>query len=193
MLNFWATGTVPVEALAAAAGANSADAEQVLKLLQELSIEKLLEVQEKLPEVAESVRIPLRTYFAYVFQYPTYVAAALRPLGPVVEKNGTPEAFLTEDPLKVLESGSYNRIPLLFLYTKEEGIVYEVFLRQIGVTPIHTDFEDYIPRDLELKKGSNESIKLAQEIKELYYKDKTPSLETKKEFWNVSTQNTAKQ
>lgn len=112
--------------------------------------------------------------------------AASRPFGPVVEKAGTPGAFLTETPLQVLKSAKYHKVPAIFLYTKEEAIVMEIYLSKSGLQPIHKDFENSIPLDLQLSKGSNESLNLAQEIKRFYYKDKEPSLDTKREYYNVS-------
>lgn len=109
----------------------------------------------------------------------------MRPLGPVVEKAGTPGAFLTEHPLKILKSGNYNKIPLLFLYTKEEGMLMELFRKRINVPPIHTNFEDYIPQDFKVTKNSDESKTVAESIKQFYYRDKQPSLDTKPEFYNV--------
>lgn len=103
-----------------------------------------------------------------------------------MENSGTPGAFLTNSPLEVLNSGKYSQVPLLILYDKDEGIVFNVFMDKLGLPCIHSKFEDYVPRCLKLKENDKEFMALAQEIKRFYYGDKEPSSETKREFYNVS-------
>lgn len=107
----------------------------------------------------------------------------------MVEEFETNGAFLTEYPLNLLQFGKYHQIPLLFLYTKREAIVLEIFLNRRGIPIVHSDFENYVPKTLKLKKGSKESKSLAEEIKRFYYGEKQPSTETKDEYYNVSSKN----
>lgn len=102
-----------------------------------------------------------------------------------MEKYGTDGAFLTEDPQNLLKTGKFHSVPLLVSYTKEEGILLDIFLRNLGAPPIYSDLEDYVPKYLKLKRGSEKSKILAEEIKRFYYGDKEPSSETSSENFNV--------
>lgn len=55
-----------------------------------------------------------------------------------------------------------------------------------NLEPIHRDLENLVPYDFSLEFGGNESKKLAQKIKEYYYKDTDPSLDTLEAFIKVS-------
>lgn len=103
-----------------------------------------------------------------------------------MENVRTPGAFLTDSPLNILKSGKYNRVPLLYLYNKYEGIVFDIFMSKLGLPAVHAKFDDYVPRCLQLKEESKEFRDLAEEIKRFYYGDKEPSPETKEEYYNVS-------
>lgn len=104
-----------------------------------------------------------------------------------MEPPGTPGAFLTEYPLEILTSGKYNKIPIIFLYTKEEAIVLKVFITKLGTPMVLDDFQNYIPRDLNIKKGSEKSKSLAQAIKDFYFKGKEPTSESStQEYYNVN-------
>lgn len=76
-------------------------------------------------------------------------------------------------------------MPTLFLYTKEEGIVLDIFLSKLGIPPVHSNMEDFVPGCFNLAKGSKESRILAEKIKQFYYGDKEPSLETQSENHKV--------
>lgn len=69
-------------------------------------------------------------------------------------------------------------MPLLVGYADAEGVLSTILERRTGGEPIHKNFEQLVPRDFNLERGSEKSKKIAQEIKEYYYGDKNPSLET---------------
>lgn len=56
--------------------------------------------------------------------------------------------------------------------------------------PIRKSFENYVPHNFGLEKGSEESKLVAQKIKEFYYGDQEPSWETLAKFIEVSKTNT---
>lgn len=76
-------------------------------------------------------------------------------------------------------------MPLLIGHTDAEGIFGITFRELANKEPIHENFESFVPHDFNLKVGSEESKRIAQQIKEFYYKNKEPSKETLNEFVNV--------
>lgn len=77
-----------------------------------------------------------------------------------------------------MQSGTYNKVPFLTGYTDAEGILSVILSARKGVEPIHRDFELMVPVAFGLKRGSEKSKQIAQQIKDFYYGDKEPSLET---------------
>lgn len=55
-----------------------------------------------------------------------------------------------------------------------------------GQKPIHTDFENFVPHAFGIERGSNESKQIAQKIKNFYYNENEPSLETLTNYIEVS-------
>lgn len=95
-------------------------------------------------------------------------------------------AFLPEDPTKILQSGAYNKVPLLIGYNDAEGILSVTFTAATGNKPIHKDFEDLVVAKFDLDRGSEKSKRVARKIKDFYYGNKEPSLDTLETFVQVS-------
>jgi carboxylesterase type B len=94
-------------------------------------------------------------------------AAGKLPFAPVIEKP-SPGAFITEEPLKIIKSGSYNKIPIVFGYTTREGMLFEIWIKPRKPT-MPKDFETLIPFMLEVERGSDASKNIANKIKQFYY------------------------
>lgn len=92
-----------------------------------------------------------------------------RPFGPVIETPPKETSFITAEPLDIIASGEYNKVPVLIGYCKDEGIFTEVILHRVGKEAIHNDFEVLIHHKLSLNKGSETSKGIAGRIKEFYY------------------------
>lgn len=105
--------------------------------------------------------------------------------GPGIERPSE-VAFLDEEPRNILQSGSYNKVPILTGYTDAEGILSVIIAARKGDEPIHKDFEEFVPLAFGLEKGSEKSKQIAQRIKQFYYGDKIPSQETLDAFILVS-------
>lgn len=80
---------------------------------------------------------------------------------------------LTEEPIDLIRSGNYNRVPILMGYNNLEGILAEITLGD----KLEADFESQVPYELDLEKGSDESKEIARRIKEFYYGDAEPTKE----------------
>lgn len=116
-----------------------------------------------------------------------FCANEKRPYGPVIETPPTESSVIAADPLDIIESGNYNKVPVLMGYCKDEGIFSEVVLKRVGKEPIHEDFEVFIHHRLGLKKGSNISKSIAEKIKEFYYPKLKPQFDSIQAFYEVNT------
>lgn len=108
-----------------------------------------------------------------------------RPYGPVIEKPAKDTSFITEDPLKILTSGNYNKVPILIGYCKDEGIFTEAILTRVGKESIHTDFEDVINYRMGIIKGSDVSKRVARKIQEFYYPKGRSKFDPVQAFYDV--------
>jgi carboxylesterase type B len=86
------------------------------------------------------------------------------PFGPVIEKQ-SPGAFITEEPLKIIKAGRYNKVPMVFGYTSREGMMFATVMKP----EMPKDFESLIPHMLKVERGSDSSKNIANKIKQFYY------------------------
>jgi carboxylesterase type B len=143
---------------------------EILQRLNELPVDKLYEIYEKVAVMCDALQN----------------AAGKLPFAPVIEKP-SPGAFITEEPLKIIKSGSYNKIPIVFGYTTREGMLFEIWIKPRKPT-MPKDFETLIPFMLEVERGSDSSKNIANKIKQFYYG--TPGSEDQLDnFYLIHTDN----
>lgn len=106
-----------------------------------------------------------------------------RAFGPVVEKLST-EAFLTEDPVKILREGKYNKVPIMIGCNNNEGLLYEVARRTRNLKG-SVNFENEIPHNLGVVK-SEEATNVAEKIKKFYKIEELSSDEKTMALYDVS-------
>ncbi|XP_064211368.1 uncharacterized protein LOC655784 [Tribolium castaneum] len=119
----------------------------------------------------------------------TFIASRIRPFGPVVEKYATESAFLTQEPLQIIKSGTFNKVPLIIGNNSREGILAEVARKVFGENVIGTSFEDEIYFYLKLERGSGESKQIAQKIKDFYFNGEDRSEHNNEKFYLLKTDN----
>lgn len=106
-----------------------------------------------------------------------------------MEKPSSEPAFLPEDPVKLLKSGNYAKVPLMIGFTTREGMLGEVIMKERpGEFKVITEFEDAIPYFLNIPKGSDMVKKTAERIKRFYYGDEEPTLENVDRYYVVSSE-----
>lgn len=88
-----------------------------------------------------------------------------------MENKNCCDPLLTREPYDVFKSGEYNDIPVIIGYCKKEGNLHEAFANLEGRKPIHTNFDEVVPYNLNLEPESQEFKEVANKIKEFYYKD----------------------
>lgn len=92
-----------------------------------------------------------------------------RPFGPTIEKPN-PDPFITREPYDVLVSGDYADVPAIIGYCNREGNLSEGFANMLeDRKPIHTEFDDLVPCDLNISKESVQFKELAKKVYEFYY------------------------
>ncbi|XP_026726289.1 cholinesterase 1-like [Trichoplusia ni] len=89
---------------------------------------------------------------------------------PCIERDTGSEAFLTESPLKILQKGSYKKLPMLYGFSNMEGISrlpnYEQWKHVMN-----EKFSEFLPADLTFK-SDVEREEVAEKIKKFFFGDK---------------------
>ncbi|KAI4468814.1 carboxylesterase [Holotrichia oblita] len=166
--NTWAWGNVNGKILCDKLQYSTDDESEMLEFLREVPVDKLYSTH-LIP--ADVMRVDLR-----------------RPLGPVIEKISPYEpAFLAEDPMDIILQGKHQKVPFLLGYLSREGMLIDVIVPKDR--QLITDFEEAIPFNLGIPKGTPLSLKTAEKIKQFYYSDKQPSLDDKDTLYKLQTDN----
>ncbi|KAI5642276.1 carboxylesterase family domain-containing protein [Phthorimaea operculella] len=106
---------------------------------------------------------------------------------PCVERDtGVEEMFLDDAPINILKKGDYNKVPVLYGFANMEGLFrvtagYEEFM-----AGMKKKFSDYLPIDLQFK-DQIEKDKVANEVKEFYFKNKKIDNDTILEYIDYHT------
>lgn len=116
--------------------------------------------------------------------YQNLLGGGGRPYGPSPE-GASQNAFLPDDPINLLRSGNYYKVPLIIGHCNMEGILGLVWEPLHGRQPIHKDFENFVPCKFGLKRGSEESKRIAHRIKQFYYQNRVPSVESIQNYVEV--------
>uniref|UniRef100_V5GUX3 Esterase n=1 Tax=Anoplophora glabripennis TaxID=217634 RepID=V5GUX3_ANOGL len=166
-LNGWARGKKhSIHLLAEKLGIESTNDRVILEQLQKVSIEDLSNAANKLVD-------------------PFYVGK-IRPFGPIVEIK-SPKSFLSEEPINLIKSGRYHKVPLIMGYCSREGIfVYGMCTTTKG-SHLLID-ETIIPYSMNLRIGSDQYNSVVSSIKKFYFNDRDPS-ENKDDIYRLYTDN----
>ncbi|KAK9875460.1 hypothetical protein WA026_007854 [Henosepilachna vigintioctopunctata] len=145
----WARGQRGAEEIMKYLGIKEDNDETILDILQKMSARKLVAAQSKLPELM--------------------LAGQHRYFGPIIEKPSE-DAFLSEDPSKIIESGNYNKVPMIIGATSNEGIFYDMFkkLRKINL-PFDCNME--VPFELNILPKTKSYEHLREKINKFYKLD----------------------
>lgn len=96
----------------------------------------------------------------------------------MIEKsNEFDDAVLPDDPEVLLKRGDFNKVPLLLGTNSYDGIVYtsKLYAHRL-IPPNILDSQSLVPRFLELKHDTSESIQVGNRILKFYYGLETPSM-----------------
>ncbi|XP_063834763.1 esterase FE4-like [Ostrinia nubilalis] len=95
---------------------------------------------------------------------------------PCVEKKTSEESFLDESPFAILNSGNYEKVPVLYGFSNMEGLI-RIVLFDTWKENMNEKFSDFLPADLQFT-SDEERESVARKVKEFYFGDKAVSSET---------------
>nr|CAD7569241.1 unnamed protein product [Timema californicum] len=100
------------------------------------------------------------------------------------------EVFLSDDPLTLLQEGRIRNVPYIAGFNSEENKYIEQTLdADPSLWDTYSDLEQFIPSNLNLEKGSPESLELAAQIKEVYFGNQSVGPDTLQELVNILSDN----
>ncbi|KAF5273121.1 hypothetical protein FQA39_LY07611 [Lamprigera yunnana] len=144
---------------------NTTNEKEILDRLSKMNSNEILELQSKIPDDCQA-------FFKRCF-------------GLVIEHAKAPSAFLTREPIEIILSGDYNRVPIIIGFTSFEGMVADFFGANVSDTYTIDDFEKMIPYELNIDSGSKLSKIIANKIKKFYYGPYNCSEEHKRQYYLV--------
>lgn len=96
--------------------------------------------------------------------------------GPVVEPYISEQCFIPKHPKLMCREAWSNSIPLMIGGNSDEGILFYKEYTSDPTIIENTDFENFIPRELNVKKDRVKRKKFGDEIRKFYFGKKQPSL-----------------
>ncbi|XP_022903148.2 esterase FE4-like [Onthophagus taurus] len=156
--------------LAEKLGCTSENDKDILEFLQKQPVEKIFEGQ-------------------MMVKY-SIISNAARPFYPIFENgDNIEEKIIFGDYNERIKKGEYIKVPMIIGYTSDEGLFFDNLIRRQlkrNENPILIkDFEDMVPFKLEFKKGSPESLKIAEKTKMFYFNGRNPTLQDRKQFYRL--------
>ncbi|CAH2216936.1 jg263, partial [Pararge aegeria aegeria] len=106
-------------------------------------------------------------------------------LSPCVERNLGEETFLEEDPVNILKSGNFKRVPMLYGFTNMEGLFRAPLFEQ-WKSLMNENFSNFLPADLKFQ-NEMEMKQVAEKVRRFYFGQKSVSDETILAFINYFT------
>ncbi|KAJ8733880.1 hypothetical protein PYW07_014431 [Mythimna separata] len=80
------------------------------------------------------------------------------------------EPFLSESPIKILEAGKYKKLPMLYGFTRMEGML-RIGYFDIWKHKMYQKFSDFLPADLKFY-SEEERMEIARAIKNFYFRNR---------------------
>lgn len=98
--------------------------------------------------------------------------------GPCTESYISEQNFLTKAPIELIANAWGNKVPLIIGATSEEGLLYYFDVKSDPNAYMNADgFENLLPPELKITKGSAKSKEMIENMKKLYYGEEVPSAE----------------
>lgn len=175
-LNTWtlASGTAAVDCAKYLGCKDLKNEKEMLKILQNASKEDILTAQDNCKD--------------------GFVVDSLRIFGAVIEKQSPFEpSFLYDEPINIITSGNFNKVPIMMGYTSREGLLSEIIDKRNRPDPdirdYNINFEKSVPHTIQLPKGSPMSKEIARRIKEFYYGNEEPGPKNLDNYYKLETDN----
>ncbi|XP_041972306.1 esterase FE4-like [Aricia agestis] len=90
---------------------------------------------------------------------------------PCIERDVRQEMFLDKDPTYILETGDYERVPILYGFTDMEGLLRLSYFKRWSHF-MNKKFSDFLPENLEFR-NAKQKEKVAGRVKKFYFGNNT--------------------
>ncbi|KAJ8897937.1 hypothetical protein PR048_003295 [Dryococelus australis] len=98
------------------------------------------------------------------------------------------EMFLVASPWEMTKKGHFKKIPYITGVNKDEGLLAYMGCRDSTcLNGVDRDFERVLPLNLGLQKGSEQSKRIAAQVRQFYFGDKNVSTETAQNYIDLQT------
>ncbi|CAH0550117.1 unnamed protein product [Brassicogethes aeneus] len=162
-LNLWAKGFPNAKVIARDLGYKETDEKSIFEKLKMESVRKIVNAQYKIDEDLNPDQ--------------------QRPYCPIIE-HPSDEAFLSEDPVEIIKSGRYNKVPFMIGYTSKEGILYALFGKIIP-NKLPKNLEHEVPFDLNINGDADKEKIVKKKIRKFYFNNKELTGDTIDEFFHL--------
>lgn len=96
------------------------------------------------------------------------------------------DAFLTERPIDVINSGNYNQVPLIMGYCHNEGMAFETIVPARSKNFFFEDLLLSVPLLMNIQRESRQSYTIANKLQKFYYGGEKPVREKHlKQYYSV--------
>uniref|UniRef100_A0A2A4JGH7 Carboxylesterase type B domain-containing protein n=1 Tax=Heliothis virescens TaxID=7102 RepID=A0A2A4JGH7_HELVI len=99
---------------------------------------------------------------------------------PCVERDIGQERVITDGPMNIIKQGRYNKVPLMYGFTNMEGAMRLPYF-DTWKDRMNEKFSDFLPIELHFE-SDEEKEKIAQKVKQFYFKDRPVGEETMLEY-----------
>ncbi|KAL1502036.1 hypothetical protein ABEB36_007243 [Hypothenemus hampei] len=96
----------------------------------------------------------------------SFLISHVRPFSLVIEPENSINPLITEEPLEIINSGRYNKVPMIIGYNSKDGVFISKYM-QLYPQYFLTD-GTLVPHTMNLRMGSPGYDKVALEIKKMY-------------------------
>ncbi|XP_049697930.2 cholinesterase 1 [Helicoverpa armigera] len=99
---------------------------------------------------------------------------------PCVERDIGQERVITDGPMNIIKQGKYNKVPLMYGFTNMEGAMRLPYF-DTWKDRMNEKFSDFLPIELHFE-SDEEKAKVAEKVKQFYFKDRPVGEETMFEY-----------
>nr|UUB32777.1 carboxylesterase COEC4 [Dendroctonus rhizophagus] len=121
--------------------------------------------------LSELQKVPVEELFkASQAIWDSFLISNIRPFCPVIEPKSKEPGLITEEPLELLKSGRYNKVPMIIGYNTLEGIFIYAFMKVFSRRGSDYFLSDMslVPYTLNLRINSEAFKRVSEEIRRMY-------------------------
>lgn len=116
-------------------------------------------------------------YYIHILFIQEWIDNKVRSYAPCIE---TPNesAFLTRNPIDIITSGDYNKVPMIIGYCSNEGLLFALLSKDLSYKPgnsktLDIEYQYYVPQQMNLSEDSDLKKELCAKLKKMYSNDRS--------------------